>query len=960
MEDGSAPGSTPPTGSSKCYEAREAPVFRPTTKEFQHPARYIESIAEQVRPYGICKIIPPASWTPPFQINRNTFTFRTRVQQVNYLDGQARLRLMFVENLCRFMSRRGTPLERLPVVGGVVLDLCRLFREVRRRGGMVAVSDAKKWTEVSRSLEYEYSFGAALKAQYEKILYAYELHKAATDAPAGDAGAGGAVEEEDEAFEFGYHDGKRYTLKEFKVHADEWKTEHFEKESVKEISEDEVEEKYWKTITAPETMVEVEYGSELHTTTHGSGFPTCGNPLNPLDTSTPSTYTRSLWNLNNLNACTLLRYVKEDIPGIISPWVYVGMCFSTFCWHNEDHYLYSINYLWEGEPKQWYGVSGDDAERFEEAMRDYAPELFEEQPDLLFQLVTMIAPEVLSSKGIPVCRMRQRAGEFMLTFPRAYHGGFNMGFNVAESCNFALEDWIPWGRKSDVQYRHLARAQVFSHPGFLISLAEDDGTVHTAMWLADDLERYINGEALASKALEACGISARRVMEGDAKGILSNALTGNFEEDIASFFFGKRVCSSRMKKMNLSMADMRRKRDEDAVADECTICRGSTYLFQVACKTCNKIVGCVDHAREMCACPLANKVLETRLSEAGFEALLADVRHRANLPGIWLERASSILLCADAPTNPPKELHALVAEADAFPKTLKHVFARQRELRAALRQARQWSVRAQAVLSTVQPDDDAPPEGKKKGAVKRRSHVAAAEVDLLAREVGELKAKPEERDAIATLHASLSTWRGSAREAVQRNVAEAGAGAHTSAAPKEAGTAVLKAVLAAGVALRVEGPEHRNLRFAIAQQEWLDKLPAPGGEVALGALEGMVKGAAFQGAIFSVARVEEVRGALADAQTVQKRLVKALERGTSMAALGALNKELDAWGEGAAMTILIPEATDMRAKIAKCEAWSASALALLPLDAQDPGIAASPLQARRRAARPGGSAAGGE
>ena len=31
------------------------------------------------------------------------------------------------------------------------------------------------------------------------------------------------------------------------------------------------------------------------------------------------------------------------------------------------------------------------------AMRDYAPELFDEQPDLLFQLVTMIAPEVTIS-----------------------------------------------------------------------------------------------------------------------------------------------------------------------------------------------------------------------------------------------------------------------------------------------------------------------------------------------------------------------------------------------------------------------------------------------------------------------------------------------------------------------------------------------------------------------------------
>jgi histone demethylase JARID1 len=39
--------------------------------------------------------------------------------------------------------------------------------------------------------------------------------------------------------------------------------------------------------------------------------------------------------------------------------------FSSFCWHFEDHMLYSINYNHWGAAKTWYGVPGRAAEAFE-------------------------------------------------------------------------------------------------------------------------------------------------------------------------------------------------------------------------------------------------------------------------------------------------------------------------------------------------------------------------------------------------------------------------------------------------------------------------------------------------------------------------------------------------------------------------------------------------------------------
>ncbi|CAN0472348.1 unnamed protein product, partial [Hapterophycus canaliculatus] len=38
---------------------------------------------------------------------------------------------------------------------------------------------------------------------------------------------------------------------------------------------------------------------------------------------------------------------------------------------------------------------------------------------------------------VPVCRLQQHPGQFVVTFPKAYHGGFSYGFNCGEAVNFA-------------------------------------------------------------------------------------------------------------------------------------------------------------------------------------------------------------------------------------------------------------------------------------------------------------------------------------------------------------------------------------------------------------------------------------------------------------------------------------------------------------------------------------------
>lgn len=73
------------------------------------------------------------------------------------------------------------------------------------------------------------------------------------------------------------------------------------------------------------------YGADLETGAFGSGFPKTSNQ----GSSAPNErYIKSGWNLNNFPRLpgSVLSYESSDISGVLVPWLYIGMCFSSFCW----------------------------------------------------------------------------------------------------------------------------------------------------------------------------------------------------------------------------------------------------------------------------------------------------------------------------------------------------------------------------------------------------------------------------------------------------------------------------------------------------------------------------------------------------------------------------------------------------------------------------------------------------
>lgn len=126
----------------------------------------------------------------------------------------------------------------------------------------------------------------------------------------------------------------------------------------------------------------------------------------------------------------------------------------------------------------------------------------------------------LSVSDWQVVRTNQCAGEFVITFPRAYHSGFNQGYNFAEAVNFCTADWVrpftlsisdhctwstvmrnqhpsfspsqlPAGRSCIEHYRRLRRYCVFSHEELTCKMAASPEKLDLNLAAATHREMFI-------------------------------------------------------------------------------------------------------------------------------------------------------------------------------------------------------------------------------------------------------------------------------------------------------------------------------------------------------------------------------------------------------------------------------------------------------------------------------------
>ncbi|XP_063431906.1 AT-rich interactive domain-containing protein 3C-like isoform X2 [Mytilus trossulus] len=141
---------------------------------------YLERYRNNISPMSATSISPTNVDGPSHH-----WTFEEQFKQLYELSDEPKRR-EFLDDLFQFMQKRGTPVNRIPIMAKQTLDLYELFRLVVSKGGLVEVINKKLWREITKGLNLPSSITSAaftLRTQYMKYLYPYECEKLKLSSP---------------------------------------------------------------------------------------------------------------------------------------------------------------------------------------------------------------------------------------------------------------------------------------------------------------------------------------------------------------------------------------------------------------------------------------------------------------------------------------------------------------------------------------------------------------------------------------------------------------------------------------------------------------------------------------------------------------------------------------------------------------------------------------------------------
>ncbi|XP_072157940.1 uncharacterized protein [Bemisia tabaci] len=177
-----------PTATAASPMVPPPPFSLPLPFPFLHPAAALPFLPPSA-PVNVHQTSSASSHSSESSSSsQQTWSFEEQFKQVRQLYelSDDPKRKEFLDDLFSFMQRRGTPINRLPIMAKSVLDLYELYNLVIQRGGLVDVINKKLWQEIIKGLNLPSSITSAaftLRTQYMKYLYPYECEKKRLSSP---------------------------------------------------------------------------------------------------------------------------------------------------------------------------------------------------------------------------------------------------------------------------------------------------------------------------------------------------------------------------------------------------------------------------------------------------------------------------------------------------------------------------------------------------------------------------------------------------------------------------------------------------------------------------------------------------------------------------------------------------------------------------------------------------------